>query len=180
MGKHNEYAVSLKPMTNESAILFVDFDGVLHPDAVYASGPKKSPNIKLQAAGHRLFENTEFLESALMDYPHVAIVLSTTWCLHYGFEYAKGQLTPSLQSRVLGTTFDPKYPHFWRMPHWSRYDQILSDVSGRRPAAWLAVDDDPLGWPEIEQYSLVLTTPELGLACITTQAEFRRRLAEVF
>jgi hypothetical protein len=171
---------SQTPVSRGSYVLFTDFDGVLHPAEVHASGPKHSPQIQLRAPGHHLFENVDFLEGVLSSYPHVAIVLSTTWCLHYGIEFATHQLPPALQSKVTGTTFDPAHPHFWRMAHWSRYDQIAADVDRRKPTAWLAVDDDPLGWPAAERHHLLLTPSELGLACVKAQAEFRFRMAEVF
>ena len=168
------------PQQSGGSVLFLDFDGVMHPDAVYASGPKKAPTIKMQVPGCHLFENAEFVESVLLGYPHVAIVLSTTWCLHYGLEFAARQLTPVLQTKIIGTTFDPEYPHFWRMAHWSRYGQIAADVERRKPTAWLAVDDDPARWPGAERHHLLLTPSELGFACVKAQAEFRLRMAEVF
>jgi hypothetical protein len=168
------------PQQSGGSVLFLDFDGVMHPDAVYASGPKKAPTIKMQVPGCHLFENAEFVESVLLGYPHVAIVLSTTWCLHYGLEFAARQLTPVLQTKIIGTTFDPEYPHFWRMAHWSRYGQIAADVERRKLTAWLAVDDDPGRWPDAERHHLLLTPSELGFACVKAQAEFRLRMAEVF
>jgi hypothetical protein len=66
------------------------------------------------------------------------------------------------------------------MDRWTRYDQIPVDVRHRRPLAWLALDDDPLGWPAAEREHLVLVPPELGLASANAQGEFTRRMAEVF
>lgn len=161
-------------------VLYVDFDGVLHPDEVYSPQPKSSPSCELQTRGHRLFENAPILEAALTDYPKLSLVLSTSWCHQYGLEYAKKQLSPSLQVRVVGTTFEPTYPHFWRMSHWTRYNQIVSDVARRKPTKWLAIDDSALGWPNSELYRLILTTSPWGLAATTVQSELRQRLQEVF
>ena len=158
----------------------MDFDGVCHPAEVHATGPKHSPQIQLRAPGHRLFEHVDFIEGVLSNYPHVSIVLSSSWCLHYGLDYAKGRLAPGLQSRVIGTTFDPENPNLWRMPRWSRYDQILSDVNRRHPRRWLALDDDAVGWPAAERHRLVLTPPELGIGCATARIELAKRLSECF
>ena len=161
-------------------VLFMDFDGVLHPADVQASGPKHSPQIELRAPGHQLFENVEFLEWALSNYPHVSIVLSSSWCLHYGLEFAKGQLTPGLQARVIGTTFDPSNPLLWRMPKMSRWDQIGCNLARVNPRRWLAVDDDGIAWPTQERDKLVLTPAELGLQCPRARIELIARLATHF
>jgi hypothetical protein len=161
-------------------VLLVDFDGVLHPADVHASGPKHSPQIELRALGHQLFENVEFLEWALSNYPHVSIVLSSSWCLHYGLEYARRQLTPGLQSRVIGTTFEPGNPLLWRMPKMSRWGQISCDLARRNPRRWLAVDDDGIAWPTQERDKLVLTPAALGLQCPKAQSDLIARLAAHF
>ena len=163
-----------------STILYRDFDGVLHPDEVYSPKSKGSPRTELRTTGHHLFENTSILEAALTDYPKLSIILSSSWCHHYGLEYAKKHLSPSLQVRVIGTTFDPAYPHFWRMSHWTRYNQIVSDVARRHPTKWLAIDDDALGWPNAEPHRLVLTTSPQGLASTTAQSKLFRGLREAF
>ena len=166
------------PALDTRTVLYCDFDGVLHPDEVYS--PKTDTSPRLEPRGHRLFENAPFLEAALTDYPTLALVLSTSWCQRYGLEYAKKQLSPALQARVIGTTFDPAYPHFWRMGHWTRYNQIVADVACRKPTQWLALDDVALGWPNAELHRLVLTTSPQGLASPMAQSELGRRLQEVF
>ena len=49
----------------KAMILFLDFDGVLHPDPCFEEA--------------RLFENAPRLSAALAPYPEVAVVLSTSW-----------------------------------------------------------------------------------------------------
>ena len=168
------------PALDTSTVLYLDFDGVLHPDEVYSPKSKSSPRIDSRTQGHHLFENASILEAALTDYPKLSLVLSTSWCYHYGLEYAKKQLPASLQARVIGTTFDPTYPHFWRMSHWTRYNQIASDVARRNPTKWIALDDDALGWPNAELHRLVLTTSPEGLASTMAQSKLFQSLREVF
>jgi hypothetical protein len=61
-----------------------------------------------------------------------------------------------------------------------RYDAIALDVQRRKPARWLAVDDDALGWPQSERDALVLVPAQLGLACPKAQAMLHSRLAARF
>jgi hypothetical protein len=42
--------------------------------------------------------------------------------------------------------------------------QVLDDVERRRPAGWIALDDDGVGWPEEHRHQLVLTDERLGLS----------------
>lgn len=54
--------------------LFLDFDGPMHPDAVYVMKGK----ITLRAEGISLFEHAPVLVELLEPHPHVKIVLSTS------------------------------------------------------------------------------------------------------
>lgn len=65
-------------------ILFLDFDGVLHPDAAYLYG--KTP--RLNADGE-LFMWANLLVDALADQPDVQIVLSTSWVRLLSFKRAR-------------------------------------------------------------------------------------------
>jgi hypothetical protein len=168
------------PSLDTRTVLYCDFDGVLHPDEVYSPQSEIAPRLEPPGRGHHLFENAPILEAALTDYPRLALVLSTSWCQRYGLEYATKQLPPAIQARVIGTTFDPAYPHFWRMAHWTRYNQIVADVACRNPTQWLALDDVALGWPNVELHRLVLTTSPQGLASPMAQSQLQRRLQEVF
>ena len=56
------------------AVLFLDFDGVLHPDAAF----RTRRGIELRAPG-KLMMHAETLENILLDYPEVRICLSTSW-----------------------------------------------------------------------------------------------------
>jgi hypothetical protein len=159
-------------------VLFVDFDGVLHPGEVWYEHGMREP--RLRTRGHKLFESMHVLEDAIARYPDLKIVLSTTWVQTFGFEKARDRLSEGLQTRVIGTTYDPDSPDAWRFSRMRRYDTIALDVTRRKPERWLAVDDDALGWPQAEYDALALVPAALGLACPTAQTVLRARLAARF
>jgi hypothetical protein len=115
-------------------ILFLDFDGVLHPDPC----PSR----------RRLFEHANRLARVVEEYPEVAVVLSTSWRINHSFVDLLLPLPRTLRSRVLGITprfgdFTPAsrlvpYRRHAECEQWLRQHQ-LSD------APWLALDDRP-GW----------------------------------
>jgi hypothetical protein len=159
-------------------ILYVDFDGHLHSAEVYRY--RTPPIIRLRSADHSLFENCGILESLLAPYPTLRIVLSTSWVRTFDFDFAKSQLTSSLQARVIGATWHSKLPTARYFVELSRYTQILDDVKRRNPRAWLAVDDDNEGWPSDEIRHLAWMPADLGLADPTAQAHLKDRLMEQF
>lgn len=85
-------------------VLYLDYDGVLHHDAVYRK-PKAGIHIDASVApGRRLFEWTEFLIHAVGPFPLLEIVLSTSWVRVLGYTRARSYLPPELNSRVIGAT----------------------------------------------------------------------------
>src|ERR1700739_685965 len=80
-------------------LLYLDFDGVLHHEAVYVSSKQ---GIYIRELGFKLFEWAHFLVSALEPHPTVRIVLSTSWCRQPGFSRACTRFPPELQHRVIG------------------------------------------------------------------------------
>lgn len=151
-------------------MLYLDFDGPLHPDAVYIAS---SGQIELRAPGHRLFESMHLLETLLEPHPSIRIVLSTSWVFMKSFSFARRQLSAPLQSRVLGATFHSREDRdsFARMTRWQ---QIARDVARRRPHAWIALDDDDFEWPEEHRHRLVKADEWNGLQDETC----RTRLAD--
>jgi hypothetical protein len=158
-------------------VLYLDFDGTLHPDDVWYEHGMRQP--RLRAAGHKLFESVPVLVAAIAPYPALQLVLSTSWVQTFGFERTREFLPEALQSRVIGATYDLESPDAWRFSRMRRYDQIAADVARRKPR-WLAIDDDALGWPQSELEALVYTPPKLGLACPDAQGLLRDRLVARF
>lgn len=65
-------------------ILFLDFDGVLHPDAVYRE--RGRPVLRDQG---ELFMWSRRLVDVLVNRPDVRLVLSTSWAREFGFSRAR-------------------------------------------------------------------------------------------
>lgn len=150
--------------------LYLDYDGVLHPDEVYRVGGK----IVLRMDGFSLFEWSSILEELLAPYPKLQIVLATSWVRVVGFEEALARLPDSLQRRVVGATWHAHVPRGWE--RYSRFEQILGCVERHRHSRWLALDDDGVGWPEECRDNLVLTDSQLGLGVVSAQADLQAKL----
>lgn len=150
--------------------VFLDFDGVLHPDEVYLV--RGHPVLRID--GISLFEWSEILVESLEPYPKVQIVLSTSWVRLLGFEEASERLPEPLRKRVAGATWHATVPRRWTQM--TRFEQILLGVERHRPARWLAIDDDGIGWSDEHRENLVLTDSLLGLGCASAQAELREKL----
>jgi hypothetical protein len=156
------------------AVLYLDFDGTLHHEAVYWE-PGRGPNLRAPAR-YTLFQHAALLDEMLAPHPNIAIVLSTSWVRHYGSRKAAKELPAGLRSRVVGTTYDSQVPgdlfHFL-----SRGEQVTTDVLRRNPASWLALDDDPRGWRAWALPHLLLTDPYEGISPPHLQVDLRRQLA---
>lgn len=163
-------------------IIFLDFDGVLHPDAVYS--PRNRP-LELRAPGE-LFMHAPVLIEALAYYPEAEIVLSTSWVRVLGYERTLKKMPVNLQARVIGATWhkhmviDGQDPFSWM----NRYEQIESHVKRNGIKKWLAVDDLHSGselyqWPENSRHLLVLTEENKGLGCPDAQADLITKLMEI-
>ena len=113
-------------------ILFLDFDGVLHPDPCIDED--------------RLFENADRLGEVLEDFPEVGIVLSTSWRNVRPLDELLASLPHALRQRVMGV--NPNFNDFQsdapRVPYrrhaecekWMRM-HAMDDVP------WWALDDRP-------------------------------------
>ena len=152
-------------------ILFLDFDGVLHPARAVMGqhGPE------LDGDGS-LFMWAEPLAELLAERPHVQIVLSTSWARHLPFEQVRDFLPVALRRRVVGSTWhriqsDPDFSRGLPFSYWqdaSRYQQVKRWANAHRLRRWVAVDDDAKGWDEPER--LVQTNPETGLSDLAVVA----------
>lgn len=139
-------------------IIFLDFDGVLHPDAVYR--PRNKP-LQLRAAGE-LFMHASILEDALSPYPQAKVVLSTSWVKVLGYDRTVKKMPLKLAERVIGATWHDRMNEMGRDPFdWmTRYQQIEAHVMRNAVEKWIAIDDLHSGkedWPACEIDKLVLT-----------------------
>lgn len=145
--------------------LFLDFDGVLHPDAVYL---RLTGEIELRAPGE-LFMWAPQLIAVLSTRQDIRIVLSTSWVRNLGYHAARKALPAELRQRVIGATWHSAmgrgWPDYIPWDDQTRFEQIATYL-GRlaAPVPWLAIDDDTEGWPEVQRGHLVQTEPMRGLS----------------
>ena len=154
-----------------SPVLYLDFDGILHPADVRVSREEPlHPCVyaRGQPTDEPLFQYMSLLELLLAPYPELKIVLATSWVRALGYEFALKQLSPALQERVIGaTTFQAP----------TRFDSIDIDAESRGLTRWLALDDDVCGWPEERRHLVVApTNPVLALAQPGVAAELATML----
>ncbi|MPS90062.1 MAG: hypothetical protein E2585_15455 [Comamonas sp.] len=157
-------------------ILYLDYDGVLHPEPVYRH-PRGGMYFGLEHAGHSLFEYAEVLVEALAPYPDVAIVLSTSWVRVLSYSQARAYLPEALRSRVIGATFHSAMNKF-EFDAMTRGAQVLADATRRSATNWVALDDDDEGWLGAASNHLVLSNGSQGLSNPKTVTELSVRLGE--
>ncbi|MBD1553153.1 HAD domain-containing protein [Pseudomonas typographi] len=154
--------------TKRDQVLFLDFDGVLHPDAVYLS--RQGPTLRSEGA---LFMWAPALADSLEPFPQVSLVLSTSWVRNLGFKRAAAYLPAALGARVIGATWHSSMAKDWpgdsRWDGRTRYDQICRYASRARLAHWVSLDDDPEGWGTTARHRLVVCDPDSGLGESRTQ-----------
>lgn len=111
-------------MEDRMVVVFLDFDGVLHP-----------PNCRAA----QLFSNLPRLKRALTEYPEVRIVVSSSWRQGRTLSRLKEHLG-SVSARVVGCT--PILPYQRDRPH--RGLECTSWIAENAPhVPWLAIDDEP-------------------------------------
>lgn len=121
-------------------ILFLDFDGVLHP-----SGTTDS-----------YFCNMPLLESFMLQHRHLKVVVTSIHRKKYPFEAIVNFFPPSIQSRVIGVTpisdkVSDKYKDVHKWMEINRYN-----------GPWLVVDDNLTSFPE-DYKNAIKITPSTGL-----------------
>lgn|SRR2546427_8100066 len=158
-------------------VVFVDFDGVLHPDRVYISN-RGRPILR---GDGQLFMWSQHLVDVLDDHQDVRIVLSTSWARMKSYSYARRQLPQSIRDRVFAATWHSAMNNeqagrtIWDMS--TRYQQIARFAQRASITDWFAIDDDDDGWPEQQRQRLVHTDPDLGLSDERVREELRSKLA---
>lgn len=159
-------------------LLFLDYDGVLHSDAVY----RTRRGVELRAEG-KLFMWAPRLVEALAGHPDVSIVLSTSWVRNLGFQRARKALPSMLHQRVIGATWHSAMSRsstdYIAWDNQTRYQQIAAYLARRAdPVSWLAIDDDDKGWANADRERLILTAPDSGLGDMHAMDELIRKLGD--
>jgi len=153
-------------------VLFLDFDGVLHPDDVFLINGRPT----LKAAG-QLFMWVHYLEQVLDTFPNIAIVLSTSWVQWRSYRRTRNELPRGLRDRVIGATWHSRID----LLEWStltRYHEIRHYLASKPIAEWLALDDDDEGWPEFDRRRLIHTDPERGIGDENIRIQMQKLLTQ--
>lgn len=162
------------PAGRDGLVLYLDYDGVLHHEKCLWH-PKRGAYLDAPPR-YSLFQHAELLVEVLAPFPTVQIVLSTSWQLQYGFSASKKRLPPTLQERVVGGTFHKRHmrkSEFFEIP---RGEQVVEDVMRRRPAGWLALDDNYEGWPKEHMHRWIQTDPYEGISDPAVLANLKEKL----
>lgn len=154
-----------------SVILFLDYDGVLHGEAVWLDANNK-PYLD-ERYDHQLFAWAPLLEQALAPYPDLEIILSTTWVFRLGFDVAKSYLPAAIRDRVV----DHTCTHPWRFSRATRYEQIRGYVARNHLERWLAIDDDESIRLFGADENIVVTPSNRGLSAPGILDELKQKLA---
>ncbi|CAJ0800251.1 hypothetical protein LMG7141_03796 [Ralstonia condita] len=153
------------------AVLFLGYDGCLHPMPVSHTGHEPI----LHDESSAFFEHASDLAMLLAPYPDIDIVLSTDWVGCYGAAAAISHLPEPLQQRVVGTidefNHDPLKPVLV-----SKFDRIMYYVTRRRVDFWLAVHFDDGAWPRAFITHLVWSDPHLGIGKQTIRDDLKDKL----
>jgi hypothetical protein len=120
-------------------IIFLDFDGVLHP--VF---PRKT----LPAEESQPFSYLPRLEGVLREFPESRIVIASSWRINRPWENVISAFSLDITARIIGATptLIQKEPPYRRHP---RYQEILDFLNNKNllDAPWIVLDDDPALYP---------------------------------
>lgn len=154
-------------------ILFLDFDGVLHPDNVrlaqYGYAEPLVP--EMLEPGFELFCWADTLAAILDDEdPHgrIKIVLSTSWVNH--FTWTAEYLPPSVRDRVIGEIQHAHHPRGFLVARHAELNALKR---------WIAIDDDCQDWPEEHLHRLVRCDGKVGLSDSDVQRNLRGKLRDL-
>lgn len=160
------------PLKPPLMLLFLDFDGVLHPDEVYMI--RGRPTLRAEGS---LFMWVDVLEKTLSPYPQIEIVLATSWVRWRSYSRTCKALPEVLRTRIVGATWHSRMdPREWA--ELTRYQQIRRYLRRRHNVEWLALDDDDEGWGHADINRLICTDPEQGISNPETQWRLQMALAK--
>lgn len=137
-------------------VLFLDFDGVLHPAPAKNAGPSS----RFIAVGH--FGWLPALVQLLRPHPDVSVVVHSSWREAYNDDEL-GEMLSDLGDRVLGGT-----------PPGERYESVLRWLDARPEfTSYRILDDDPAEFPAPPPGELIVCDPIEGVADATVLAALR-------
>ena len=133
-------------------ILFLDFDGVLHPQYEHEPVPTELA-----------FCHLARFEAVMREFPSVKIVVSSTWREQFSMDVLRAKFSADIAARIIGRTplaAEAMPPHMVEVREW----EILAWLSAnKRPSEeWIALDDS--AW-QFKRYRnrLLACTSYIGL-----------------
>jgi hypothetical protein len=137
-------------------VLFLDFDGVLHPVGGTQDTSREGGRSRQRMARLPMLEAL-LREPALQ---RVGVVISSTWRVVYNLAQLRCQFAPDLRERIIGLT--PQLEHF--STRHARHEEICTWLAANpQVTAWVAIDDDLRGFPPSSLPNLVPTNSDTGL-----------------
>ena len=158
--------ISKDECLKDRKILFLDFDGVLHPSCVFRNNDGV---IYLSDPEHTLFEYADILAENLSRFSNIEVVLSTSWVSAIGFDETLEKLPKAIQEKVIGSTYPCP-------DDLTRFEQIMRFCIRHEVMEWIAVDDDNFMWPEKLNHHLVLTDSDEGLGNAKAQLDLVEKM----
>ena len=112
-------------------ILFLDFDGVLHPQYEHEPVP-----------ADLAFCHLARFEALMREFPSVEIVISSTWREQFSMEVLRAKFSADIAARIIGRTplaAEALPPHMVEVREW----EILAwlNANNRQREEWIALDD---------------------------------------
>jgi len=149
----------LKQAETCRCILFLDFDGVTHPDPCEVD---------------QLFTKLPLIEDVLREFQACSIVVSSSWREVHPLVEMRAYFSKDIQSRVIGVT--PKFPvphrhvateltpahhRQWECEKWLQSKQVWLPQNRRIETPWIAIDDRH-EWFHSQCPNLLATTTRIG------------------
>ena len=147
-------------------ILFLDFDGVLHPEPCFDQ--------------KMLFCFLPRLESVLRDYPQIKIVISSTWRESRSLRELQNLFSVDIAQRVIGVTPCWRdYPELFEMNGYQRHTEILAWIrcSDEPWVKWIVIDDKPFLFKPFLK-NLLRTQSAIGFDS-TAESQLRSFIQEI-
>jgi hypothetical protein len=135
------------PDLQPQALLFLDFDGVLHPN---------------RCPEEQLFCNLPLLATVLADFPQVGLVVSSSWRHTVAWEALRARFTPPLAGQLVG--FTPTAAPgiaFAREIECERFVEAFCRYRAAATLPWWALDDMP-AWFRPLSDRLIPCAPDRG------------------
>ncbi|MHB9838294.1 HAD domain-containing protein [Paraburkholderia terrae] len=151
-------------------VLYLNFDGVLHPNRVTFSA---SGAPQLEIPRHHLFENSNVLARVLFDFPDVRVVLNTWWTYRFSIAECVARLPETVRQRVDGAVL----PHSNLCPVLPDRIEFVAHALARETQPALILDHADSRYPRHLLSRALLLDPETGLCDGHTSEALSRLLA---